>query len=60
MNMMTSIASMATEMSAAKFAMSYSVGIIKKDMETQEQMAQNLLEMLPPVPSGAQFIDTYA
>lgn len=62
MDLMSSIASMATEMSAAKFAMDYSVSITKKSMDAQETLAQGFLEMLPqgPAPSEAQFIDTYA
>ena len=62
MNMMDSIASMATEMRAAQLAMSYSVGVMEKTMDAQEDVLLGLMEMLPPnpPPTDAQFIDIYA
>lgn len=62
--MMDAIAGIATSMSAAQFATEYSMGVTKKVMDTQEAMAQNILEMLPDVsqmaPPKGQFIDVYA
>ncbi len=62
MDMMSSIASMAMEMNAAKFATSYSTDMIEKNMNMQEEIAQGLLEMLPPAPPPASphIIDIYA
>lgn len=61
--MMDSIASMAMDMSAAKFSMEYSLAMTKKTMDMQEMAGQELLRMLPQqsptVPMG-DFIDTYA
>jgi len=62
--MMNSIAGAFMEMSAAKLAQSYSVALADKAMSTQEQMAAEMLEMLPSDPGGGvplgQFIDVYA
>ncbi|MCI8477814.1 MAG: putative motility protein [Oscillospiraceae bacterium] len=62
MDMMSSIASMATSMQAANFANSYSLAVTKKVMDSQEMAAQEILEMLPDVAAMAkgQYIDTYA
>lgn len=59
MDMMNSIASASMTMSAAKLQQSYSVGVAKKAMESVEQQAAQLLEMLPQPPKG-QYIDVYA
>ena len=58
--MMESIASMATSMSAAQFATTYSMSMAKKSMDVTEDIAQKMLEMLPPAPGQGQYIDTYA
>lgn len=59
--MMESIASMATSMSAAQLANSYSIAVTKKIMDTEELAAQELLEMLPAQPNmKGEYIDTYA
>lgn len=58
--MMESIASMATSMSAAQLATSYSMSMAKKSMDATEEIAQGILEMLPPTPGQGQYIDTYA
>lgn len=58
--MMDSIAGMATNLSTAKLAVNYSVSMTKKVMDSQEQVAQGLLEMLPPAPAKGEFIDVYA
>ena len=60
MDMMNSIASTATSMSAAQFANQYAISVTKKSMESEELAMQELLEMLPPAPGQGQFIDTYA
>ena len=62
MDMMSSIANMATSMKAAEFANNYSLAVTKKVMDSQEMAAQEILEMLPDVPAMAkgQYIDTYA
>ena len=62
MDMMSSIASMATSMKAASFANDYSLAVTKKVMDSQEMAAQEILEMLPDVTAMAkgQYIDTYA
>lgn len=57
MDMMSSIASAAMSMSAAKLAQSYDIAVTKKSMETEELALQELTQMLPPSPY--QF-DTYA
>jgi len=58
MDMMSSIASMASSMSAASFATQYATSIQKKVMDTQEIAAQEMLNMLPDI--RGQYIDTYA
>ena len=57
--MMDSIASMAMSMKSAEIATQYSLAVTKKSMDSMEEIAQNLLEMLPDAPRG-QYIDTYA
>ena len=57
MDMMSSIASAAMSMSAAKLAQSCDIAVTKKSMETEELALQELTQMLPPSPY--QF-DTYA
>lgn len=46
-------------MSAAEFAVNYTVAVEKKAMDTAEMAAQEMLSMLAAVPKG-QYIDTYA
>lgn len=58
--MMNQIASMATHMSAAEFAVNYATSVEKKAMDTVEMAAQEMLEMLPDTPPMGQYIDTYA
>ena len=60
--MMESIASMATSMSAASFATSYSLSVTKKMMDSEELAGQELMKMLEAVPTPAkgQYIDVYA
>ena len=60
--MMESIASMAMGMSAASFAVNYSLSVTKKMMDAQELAGQELLNMLPEAaaPAKGQYIDTYA
>lgn len=58
--MMDAIAAAAMNMKAAETASGYFVAVAKKVMETQEVAAQELLEMLPPMPPMGEYIDTYA
>lgn len=62
--MMGSIASMAMDMSAASFAMNYSLSVTKKMMDSQELAGQELLKMLdaaaPTVAPKGEYIDVYA
>lgn len=58
--MMDSIASMAMSLSQAQFSQEYSLAVTKKVMDTQEIAAQELLNMLPAVPTKGQYVDTYA
>ena len=60
--MMESIASMAMGMSAASFAINYSMAVTKKMMDSQEMAGQELLKMLEavPVPAKGDYIDVYA
>ena len=58
--MLEAIACAAMDMSAALFAVEYSMAVTKKVMDTQELAAQELLEMLPAAPSMGQYIDVYA
>lgn len=60
MSMMSSVAGMATNLSASKLAMDYSISVAKKAMDTQELAAQELLRMLPQQPPLGSIIDTYA
>lgn len=65
MDMMSSIASMSSEMTAARFAMDYATSITKKSMDLTETLAEGffndmLPQTLPTAPSEAMFIDTYA
>jgi hypothetical protein len=51
MDMMSSIASMATSYSQTQLATDYSLAITKKMMDTTEKLAlQELEQMLPPSP----------
>ena len=62
MGMMTSIAGTAMSLNSAELMQQYSLSVTKKAMDSQEAMAQGLLEMLPqqsPVAKGV-YIDTYA
>ena len=62
MSMMSNIAGMATSLNSAELMQQYSVSVTKKAMDTQEAMAQKILEMLPQqaAPAKGQYIDTYA
>ncbi len=51
MDMMNSIAAASMSMSAMQFQQSYSVSVTKKAMEGMEEQAQELLEMLPELPT---------
>lgn len=57
---MNSIAAASTSMSAAQFAQNYSISVAKKAMDSQEQMAQQILDMLPQTPPMGQYLDVYA
>lgn len=61
MDMASSIASMATNMSSANLQYNVSMAVTKKAMDSQEVALEGLLEMMPPSPAGVgQNIDTYA
>jgi len=60
MDLMNSIAAQSVSMSAAEFSQQYAISVTKKAMDSQEQAAQALLEMLPPTPPMGQYIDVYA
>ena len=62
MSMMSNIAGMATSLNSAELMQQYSLSVAKKAMDTQETMAQKVLEMLPQQVATAkgQYIDTYA
>ena len=60
---MDSIAATAMSMNSAAIAQSYSIALADKTMQTQEDAALGLLEMLPqqpPVIPKGQYIDVYA
>lgn len=61
---MTELAGMAMEMKAAQFSTAYSTAMLKKTMESQEEAASIVTEMLASVPTPAvqkgEYIDTYA
>ncbi len=59
MDMMNSIAAASMSMSAMRTEQQYSVSLMKKSMESMEQQAATLLDMLPQMPKG-QYIDVYA
>lgn len=45
----------------ANVAHGLSLTVMKKGMETQEQVASNLIQkMMPPTPGKGQYIDVYA
>ena len=58
--MIESIAAASVDMNAARLAVEYSMAMTEKVMDTQELAGQELIRMLPPVPSEAHYIDTYA
>ena len=62
MSMMSSIAGASVSLSSAELMQQYSVSVTKKAMDTQEAMAQKILEMLPQqaAPAKEDNIDTYA
>lgn len=62
MSMMNGIAEMSMSMASAELMQQYSVSVTKKVMDTQEVMAQKMLEMLPQqtAPAKGMYIDTYA
>ncbi len=59
MDMMNSIAQMSMSMSAASFEQQYSISVMKKSMDSAEQEANAILDMLPQ-PAKGQYIDVYA
>ena len=62
MSMMSSIAGASVSLSSAELMQQYSLSVTKKAMDTQEVMAQKMLEMLPQqaAPAKGMYIDTYA
>ena len=62
MGMMTSIAGTAMSLNSAELMQQYSLSVTKKAMDTQEVMAQKMLEMLPQqaAPAKGMYIDVYA
>ena len=62
MSMMTSIAGTAMSLNSAELMQQYSLSVTKKAMDTQEVMAQKMLEMLPQqaAPAKGMYIDIYA
>lgn len=62
MSMMNSIAGTAMSLNSAELMQQYSLSVTKKAMDTQEVMAQKMLEMLPQqtVPAKGMYIDVYA
>lgn len=62
MSTTSSIAGASISMASAELMQQYSVSVAKKAMNTQEVVAQGLLEMLPqqPAPAKGVYIDTYA
>ncbi len=62
MSMTSSIAGASMSMASAELMQQYSLSVTKKVMDTQEVMAQNMLEMLPQqtAPAKGIYIDTYA
>lgn len=62
MSTTSSIAGASMSMASAELMQQYSMSVTKKAMNTQEVMAQGLLEMLPQqnAPSKGVYIDTYA
>lgn len=62
MSMASSIAGTAMSMASAELMQQYSVSVTKKVMDTQEVVAQKMLEMLPQqsAPAKGAYIDTYA
>lgn len=59
MDMMSSIASAATSLSAAQMQQNYSLAVTKKAMDSQEAQAQAMIEMMSQPMKGT-YIDTYA
>lgn len=62
MSMMSSAAGASMSLASADLMQQYSVSMTKKVMDTQEVVAQKMLEMLPQQPALAKgmYIDTYA
>lgn len=62
MSMTSSIAGTAMSLASAELMQQYSTSVTKKAMDTQEVVAQGLLEMLPQqsAPAKGIYIDTYA
>lgn len=60
--MTSSIAGTAMSLASAELMQQYSTSVTKKAMDTQEVVAQGLLEMLPQqsAPAKGIYIDTYA
>ncbi len=62
--MLNSVAAASMGMSNAQFVMDYSVSVSKKAMDTQEVVAQKMIEMMqqaaPPTPAKGKYIDVYA
>lgn len=58
--MMNDIAIASMDIASARLAVGYAMALQKNVMSDMEQQAMNELEMLPPVPSLGEYIDTYA
>lgn len=54
------IAMASMSMSSAKLQVSASMAVAKSAMNTQEEAAEQLLEMLPSAPGLGQFVDVRA
>jgi len=59
MDMVTSLAAYAMNMSAMKFQQDYSIALTKKVMDGEEVAMQELLDMMPQYSDG-RLLDVYA
>jgi len=57
---MDDIAIASMQISSARLATQYAMGMQKRVMSDMEQQAMNELEMLPAAPALGEYIDTYA
>lgn len=60
MDLTMSIANLSTQLSSAKLSQNVDCAMAKKTMEVQETAMDNLLKIMPEVPSLGQHIDTKA